>query len=307
MQKFIFSIPDSNSNNISLDVVNVRLLNWAVLEAIKLHKEWFYDDFVIETAYGCPPGCKWNGNRSLGDTDEYDGGWSKAVFGMYAGYGVKYRLIFTNFLLKREHLKDQIGNAVAKALSKVGGYVMVSTRLMANHMARYPGLEVNWSTTTDFGKTKEEQIVKINELSKNSLVVLPYEFNNKPELKQFTSPQNLEVLVNERCIDNCPRRREHWMDVNRMIIGQMKEEEKLLSGACRFSKQYGDGGRRKHHILRDMLEEYQQMGINHFKISGRVEPEMVMTAYKEYFVKQEHLGDVEMYIKKFLERFLSDR
>lgn len=306
MEKFIFSIPDANCNNLSAKVVNVRLLNWAVLEAMKQHKEWFYDDFIIETAYGCPSSCIWNGNRDLGKVDEFDDGWSKAVLGMYESYGVKYRLIFTNFLLKREHLQDRLGNAVAKAVSKVGGYVMVSTQLMAQHMARYPGLEVNWSTTADFGKTKEQQIAKINELSKKQLVVLPYEFNNKPELRQFTNPQNLEVLVNERCIDNCPRRREHWTDVNKAILGQIKDSNFRLRVVCRFIDQYYDGRMRQHNILRVGLHEYQNFGINHFKISGRVEPDLVMRAYEEYFVRPEYKQNVLTFIGNFLQEFKSE-
>ena len=303
MEKFIFSIPDANSCSPVLNTVNVRLLNWSVLEAMKLHKEWFYDDFVIETAYGCPSSCKWNGNRYLEEMEEYDESWAKNVLGMYAEHGVKYRLTFTNFLLKPEHLRDPVGNAVAKAVSKAGGYVMVSTWLMAKHMARYPGLEVNWSTTTDFGKTTQKQIEKINQLSEKQLVVLPYEFNNKPELKQFTNPQNLEVLVNEPCIDNCPKRREHWTSVNKVILGHVGAKNIIAKLECYFAQQYVDGKRRKHHILRPMLKEYQEMGINHFKISGRVIPSLALGSYEHYFVKEENIPKFREFIDRFLMNF----
>ena len=307
MDKYIFSVPDSNTNSIGKHVINTRLMNWGLLEAMQEHPEWFYDDFIIETAYGCPSSCVWNGNREMIDVDEFDAGWEKAVLGMYYHFGVRYRLIFTNLLLKKEHLKDAVGNGVAKVVSKLGGYVVVSTNVMAEHMKHYPGLEINWSTSTDFGPTQDSQIKKINELSKKHLVVLPYEFNNKPELKKFLYPKNLEVLINERCIDNCPNRRKHWCAINESILRQGDVRKQTLEDMnCKFPQQYADGGKRFHHISREQLADYQKIGINHFKISGRVEPIMLMDAYKEYFLKPGRISEFSKYINDFVQNFLQN-
>ena len=160
---YIFSIPDANVNSSNYSC-NIRLINLGMLEAKRIHPEWFYDDFIIETAYGCPAGCIWNGNRDHGEVDEFDEGWADAVVDMYKNYGIEYRLIFTNFLLKKEHLQNKFANKVALDVSKKGGYVTLSTNLMAQHMKRYPGLKICWSTTTDFGRDVAAQIKKINEL-----------------------------------------------------------------------------------------------------------------------------------------------
>ncbi|MBQ0067841.1 MAG: hypothetical protein KBS60_06645 [Phascolarctobacterium sp.] len=298
---YIFSIPDANDNTIGYNY-NIRLINWGLLEAIKQHQEWFYDDFIIETAYGCPPGCIWNGNRCIGETDEFDDDWAETVVGMYKSYGVEYRLVFTNFLLKKEHLSNKLANQIALAVSKIGGYVMVSTNLMANHMKHYSGLKICWSTTTDFGKTVEAQIKKINELSKTNLVVLPYEFNNKQELNQFVHPENLEVLGNEHCIDNCPNRREHWSSVNKAILEWDNPKSNAIT-ECKFSQLYRSGQLRLHNITRDMLPVYEKMGINHFKISGRLEPDVAVPAYQHYFVRPEYLFLYEGFMKDFLTKF----
>lgn len=298
MGKRLFSIPDANNRVALSGEYNVRLLNRAILACMREHSEWFFDDFQIETAYGCPGSCIWNGNRSLGEFEEFDEGWADAVLGMYAQYGIKYRVTFTNFLLKPEHLRDKVGNALALAISKFGGgYVMVSTNLMANYVKRYPKLILNWSTTTDFGKDVPGQIKKINELSVKNLVVVPYEYNNKPELlKQFEHPENLEVFVNEHCIDNCPHRREHWRAVNEVILSRRMTPETEAKISCRLPVGYVIPRYPKHYILREQLPLYDALGIRHFKISGRMEPDIVMETYMEHFVRRGNEEQVKDYI-----------
>lgn len=298
MGKRLFSIPDANNRVAFSGEFNVRLLNRAILACMREHSEWFFDDFQIETAYGCPGSCIWNGNRSIGEIEEFDEGWADAVLGMYAQYGIKYRVTFTNFLLKPEHLRDKVGNALALAISKFGGgYVMVSTNLMANYMKRYPKLNLNWSTTTDFGKDVPSQIKKINELSAKNLVVVPYEYNNKPELlQQFEHPENLEVFVNEHCIDNCPHRREHWRSVNEVILSRRMTPETEVKISCRLPDGYVIKKYPKHYILREQLPAYDVLGIRHFKISGRMEPDIVMETYMEHFVRRGKEEQVKDYI-----------
>ncbi len=298
MKKRLFSIPDANSRDNGSGEYNIRLINRAFLACMQKHPEWFFDDFQIETAYGCPGSCIWNGNRSMGTIDEFDEGWADAVLGMYAHYGIKYRVTFTNFLLKPEHLRDKMGNAVAVAISKFGGgYVMVSTNLMANYMKRYPKLNLNWSTTTDFGKDVPSQIKKINELSAKNLVVVPYEFNNRPELQQFEHPENLEVFVNEPCIDNCPYRREHWRAVNEVILSRKEiTQVEVAKMSCRFPEHYVNEKPLKHTILREQLGDYDALGIRHFKVSGRLHPDVVMETYLEHFVRRGKEEQVRDYV-----------
>ena len=298
MKKRLFSIPDANSRIADSGEYNVRIINRGILACMQEHADWFYDDFQVETAYGCPGSCIWNGNRPNGEVEEFDDGWAKAVLGMYAKYGIKYRVTFTNFLLKQSHLKDTTGNAVALAISKFGGgYVMVSTNLMANYMKRYPKLILNWSTTTDFGKDVPSQIKKINELSAKNLVVLPYEYNNKPELlKQFEYPENLEVFVNEPCIDNCPYRREHWRVINEVILSRKMTPVEIKKMRCQFQNDDGPSKPLKHFIKREQLPVYDALGIRHFKISGRVQPDIVMDAYVEHFVRHGKETKVAEYI-----------
>ena len=180
---YYFSIPDSYDN---------FRFNIGFLQVMKEHPDWFYDDFQIKSAYGVPGNCIWNGNRSI----RYEPYVSPAEYREtrclgYKYFGISYRLIFTNFMMKEVHYLDTFANALCKAFNEDGAEVMVSTPEMAAYLhEHYPNLVCNWSTTTDFGSPYdfEGQIEKINELSRDRVVVLPYTLNEQLELLKKLHP-----------------------------------------------------------------------------------------------------------------------
>ena len=283
---FLFSIPDSTI---------VRNHNIALFLTMEHHPDWFYDDFKIYVAYGCPPYCIWNGGRASDKGESNLQKWQSDVLAMYSQFNVKYRLTFTNFLLEPAHLFDSYCNEVAKIHNDIGGYVMVSTPLMAKYMERYPNLEICWSTTTDFGKTQAEQIAKMDELSEKHIVVPYYMYNNTETLWKLKHPENIEVLVDEKCMNNCPRRHEHEANANRYNLFQTDVSPScLMEGVADFT------GPRMHRINRDMLQDYAAHGINHFKIEGRKDND-ISSAYMVYFVRREHYIDFVSFRKELME------
>jgi len=287
---YIFSIPDSET---------VRQVNQVLLGAFVQNREWFYDDFVIETAYGCPPCCIWNGTRPEWDVP-YRKDQIKNIIDMYGGLNIRYRLTFTNYLVRPEHMYDTYGNFIARVCNDAGDcYVTLANECMAEHIRKnYPNLKICWSTTTIF----EKGIDSINQLSKDSIVVLPYMYNNDfNSLLLLQHPNNIEVLVNEKCIDCCPRRREHGDLINRFILMEVDEE-----AHCFFEKgpEFADIPRH-HQIPRNKLAEYATLGINHFKIEGRSNDLGVMKAYKEYFIRPENLNDFKEYYDYCVREFIN--
>lgn len=278
---YLFSIPDS---------YECRMANKMLIYGMLQNYGWFYNDFRIETAYGCMPRCIWNGNRmELGPVTHPNEWVQGVILETYSKINIRYRLTFTNFLLRPEHLYDTYGNKIAEALSKVNAYAMVSTQMMYDYLAeKYPALTLCWSTTTDFGKSREEQVKKINELSEKNLVVLPYEFNNKPELDQLQHPENIEVLVNEKCIDNCPYRREHWAAANRYNLMETDNDVR----ECHYEEELKKQNFVLHHLIkRENLGDYAKKGIVHFKVEGRGNSEALLQFYLEWFVKPEFRGN----------------
>jgi len=288
---YIFSIPDSHA---------LRMVNGILLCIMEQHSDWLQDDVIIETAYGCPPHCIWNGNRTFGGIQYDCRDWAKNVLSRYYRHHMQYRLTFTNFLLKECDLNDEYGNDIAATVNYFGGYVMVSTPIMARHMQHYPKLQLCWSTTTDFGSTPEDEINSINRLSAEHLVVPPYCYNNTDYLKKFQHPENIEVLVNEYCIDNCPRRREHWTRVNRETLESRSTVFSPDYTDCFYPQLYHDPNLpRKHAIPRDKLQEYADMGINHFKISGRMDDQQSWLAYMDYLIKPDYWQQTEEFSNRY--------
>lgn len=289
--KYHFSIPDSYA---------VAMLNMILLRAMQEHNEWFYDDFVIDSCYGCPQGCIWNGNREF-PGQSYGREIIAEIVNTYRSFNITYRATFTNFLLEEEHLRDAYGNLIAEVLSEYNGEVIVSIPLMFDYIkTKYPQLGITWSTTTDFGGTNSERVAKINELSHSRVVVVPFDMNNNVVLKELTNPHNIEVLVNEDCIDNCPRRREHETLCNLFNMGKISTTEDCLMGEYRGTEKW-----QMHSFISRMgLEKYVQRGIDRFKISGRQNVLQTLWGYFAYFVKKSHWTDFNDFANSFKRRAL---
>ena len=292
---YSFSIPDSNL---------VRPINRCIIKTMKAHPEWFYSDFFIDSAYGCPPDCIWNGNREQ-KTPRFTpkDNWGELIAGFYKGFNISYRLTFTNFMLKPEHLDDEYGNYIAKEISKYKGMGIVSTPMMYEYILKhYPDLDISWSTTTNFGATDEERIKKINELSQDRVVVVPYHLNGDEYLQQMKHPENIEVLVNEECIDNCPKRVEHERLSNLFNLGQLDAPPKCLMQNLKKTDKWTC-----HSIIgRERMKKLEKMGITRFKLSGRLIMDQVIGGYMYYFVLPKHRDEVIDSINKFYQEILCD-
>lgn len=258
-----------------------------MLIAMEQHPNWFYNDFKIDIAFGCPPNCIWNGNRlelgtSFGEEE------LEELLGFYKAYGVTYRFNFTNSLLNAGHLADEYANKIAAFGEKFGCKATVRTRLMYEYLIKkYPKFEISWSTSADYGSTVIERIKKINEISAEEVVVLPYDFNNKQELTKFSHPENLEVLVCETCMDECPMREQHNILTNQAILGDKSVVGNKDQIGCLLSDRRDDSVRRTHFIGRKLLKAYNSIKINRFKISGRDNAEQPLANYSYYFVIEE--------------------
>ncbi|MCQ2361639.1 MAG: hypothetical protein MJ048_01230 [Acidaminococcaceae bacterium] len=278
---YIYSIPDSKA---------LAKLNYSLLYIRKCKPEWFYDVVEIKTAYGCPCECIWNGGRLTAENASIEEFREKLL--IYKSFGVRYRATFTNLLLGKDELRDETGNAMLDVLNEEGGSVMVGNQLMADYIKeKYPNLPVSWSTSTDFAPTPEETIEVINKLSKDTVVVLPYEFNNnKEQLSKLTNPGNIEVLVNENCRSNCPKRKEHQHNISECILhgtGEIK---------CACNDEYIRWGRRGHNVRQKHWQLYSELGINRFKIVGRINRDQAETAYFYYLVEATHRQDVNNFM-----------
>ena len=273
-----FTIPDSPSQT----ALNIKLL-----ALIQNRPELFYDDFKIASAYGCPDGCLWNGGGiSIGSRSNKE---IHLTMRKYKEFGAQYWLTFTNRLLRPEHMADTYGNAIARIASEYEAGALVSNDVMEEHIRRYyPKLRIIQSICRC-----AYNIEDINKLSSRDLTVIPIRHNNEFDgsLRQLTHPENIEVLTNEACIENCPYNRTHYESFNRYML-----RESDTYHTCRFPQENRPEMLkfRKHYVPRELFPEYEKLGINHMKISGRNSGLGLIPTYLEMFVKPQWRELVEL-------------
>lgn len=286
-----FSIPD---------VFTCLELDLFLLDYIKRNPEKFYDDFFIGSVYGSFP-CVWNGGRTLiGDFGLSDV--EHAVLELNKR-NVPVRWTFTNNLLEPKHRDDRIGNRIleiTRDVALIDNNVNVGSQAMIDYIEKhYPELKIVLSTTLCISDPD-----KINELSEKYLMVPDYNINNKwDELAKLKHPENIEMLLNDSCRDNCPLRKKHYEANSRF---NLREDGEPTS--CAYTS---DGSSYSllnqklfHHISRkDIVDKYLPLGINKFKLVGRgVSHSALLEGICEYMVKPEYHDEIKSELAKILSK-----
>lgn len=254
------------------------------------HPEWFYDDFEIKTVYGCPRNCIWNGggvNQGVPDFRLF-----KLAVKEYQKMGVGYRLTFSNRLLRPEHMYDTLGNATASYSNTPGNGVLVSTDVMQHHIEKnYKNLEIVQSITRCYSSIEE-----INKASEKYITVLPIIYNNDWDvLKKLKHPENIEVLVNQTCVENCPYNQQHYDSYNKYTLFESDDYMFCQQKENAVEKQFN----KRHNVPHDLLKHYADLGINKMKIAGRGRVKTLLISYLEMFTKPEYFDIVSEKLTTF--------
>lgn len=271
-----FSIPDSNGTN---------KLNALLLECIKAKPFMFYDDFKISSVYGTFNGCTWNGGRDIfGIMSEEE---CKQWLNYYNSKGISYRYTFTNKYFNETDKFDRYCNMLLR-INKVNKGITYNSELLKEYVkTNYPSYYFVSSCTRN-----KTNIDEINNISEHELLVLDFRLNNTEIINQLKHPRNIEIIVNEQCMDNCPYRVLHYdyMARKNMFI-ETKDFE--LNKMCKHKKgtYCNHVQTRKHYVSRkDIYEKYVPLGITKFKVVGRHQdlPDLALMSYLDYFVKEEY-------------------
>ena len=274
--------------------------NMIFLSYMEEHRNYFYDDVKIGSCYGSFP-CAWNGGRTI--CGEYDDNDIMAVLLFLNSKGISARYTFTNFFIE-DHLDDKDGDAILRITKKYGlipnGINTSSDKFRDYVNKKYPGFYYLISTT--LAKT---DISEINELSKNFIVVPDYSLNNDyDKLSQLENKDNIEILIDEACVDNCPKRQEHYQFLSKY----QAEGESAGTWVCPYGCEYYyfyDITKKKHYVsIDDIRKKYVPLGFTNFKISGRTDNFVNLTEkYVNYLVKPRYKNIVrnELLIKTLFE------
>lgn len=253
----------------------------------------FKDNVVIDSLYDSFP-CIWNGGRFLfGETNLANIRATFAAFHQKIGL----RLTFTNSLLTSQHCLDTLGNVILEEAVKQSPQVgiTVNSPVLKNYIEeKYPNLfYFNWSATKVL-----EDIAEINALSENDCVIPSYQLinNNFDKLQLLKYPQNIELICDEACIDNCPHRATHYCSFNKVQLFQEEQPE-----VCPYAPGkdfYGRKTGRKHNISPlDIETKYLPLGFQHFKIAGREDIDVnLIESFVYYLIKDEYKDEVRNHL-----------
>lgn len=285
-------------------------LNLNLIDMLKEHPEYFYDDIEIASCYGCFAPALWNGGRTVGGYANQS--LIKNTVKAFNDRNVPIRYTFTNPTLTEKDLKDTFCNNLCKLAENGFNEIIVNLPFLESYVReKYPQYPIVSSTV----KQIENLDALIEELEKDyKLVVLDYNWNNDFE-KLATIPEKYrercEILINPYCIPNCPRRGEHYKVLGRCQRRcSQKPVQTLLGGKdapnpmqeaidfdCKntFFNFYQITGFKTFVNRDDMYTKYMEMGFCNFKIEGRVlSKPNVVESYVYYMVKPEYRDKVRL-------------
>jgi len=268
-----FEIPDSR---------NLTPRNIKFLRLMEDHPEMFYDDFKIVQAYGCPEGSIWNGGRY--NPGEYSINMVNEMLDVYDSYGVKFAFTFTNLLLEKVHMYDTYSNMIAKKGNRPGNSVISATQVMTNWIREnYSNYNIVESIT------QKLEFDELCERSADKITVVPVTLNKDfDKLSRFRNPENLMILVNEPCVDNCPYKKAHYWWSSKMNLYLTDCNFSCKSKIVIGNNLYDEIDRQVHAVHREDIQKYLDLGINKFKISGRCDDQEVsLHTMLHFFVKPE--------------------
>lgn len=247
-----------------------------------------YEDIIKEninlSLYGCPNVCTWNGGRlMIGEVLVIED--IENLFSLYTEYfGFDISLTFTNSLLEKNDLYDRYGNALLELTNRYKDHVsiMVVSEILEDYIRnKYPDIKIIRSIVK--GNKPEEK-----EIDKYDMIVIPKFYNhNRDYLKDISNKCTIELLCDEPCDTSCDRRKEHYEVFNRSQLFQYSNGD--LKCTCQRNKFYNELM-----ILPEEINDYIDLGIKHFKLSGRENIAYMIESCVRYLVREEKQIDTRM-------------
>jgi len=265
-----------------------RILNQVVMNIMKSHPDYFNDGYTIGSSYGTFPGAIWNGGRAVvGSATKQQ---IEGILGIYAGRDIPVRFTWTNSLIGEKECYDTYCNLIMRLADNGINQVLVNSPALEKYIREnYPSYKIISSTTKRI--TDKNKLLK--EFDKDyALVVLDYDLNHDEEaLEEIVSSGNAgrcEILVNEVCYPNCPKRAEHYAQQSRCQL----EFDNATPFPCpniKTPRTFSECMERPAFIKDTDIHSYIERGFRHFKIAGRGMPESyTIDSYIYFLVKPEY-------------------
>lgn len=260
-----------------------------LIHRLETAPQQFYGGVHIGAVYGCFPGSLWNGGRFMGGHCTQSE--ARRVFEYYCRHGIPVRFTYSNSLIAGEALADPFCNMTLDMGAPGEIQVIVASDALEQYLReRHPEIPLISSTTkciTDPQAAAEEL------RGRYAMVVLDYRFNNTPVLESIPQKENCELLLNAYCYDDCPRRKQHYLSVDRSQLQGYDER----FGNCDSLKRsfYELRSNRSFITVEQLYGNYVPQGFRHFKIEGRLNHDFdVLESLLYYLIRPEYRGQVRV-------------
>ena len=277
-------------------------INQIIVNLMKEYPEKFNDGYCVGSVYGTFPGAIWNGGRFVhGISGKKD---MEQMIGTFNRFGVPVRFTWTNSLIEEKHVYDTYCNMIMDIANNGKNQVLVNSATLEEYLKdKYPDFKYISSTTKRITTLEGMQ----EELDKGYfMVVLDYDLNHNEDVLSALEPQasRVEILVDEICYPNCPKRTEHYKDES---LRQLTYD-KGATFKCPNRKtipSFAECMKRPAFISNEEIKDYINRGYVNFKLVGRGLPkELLMDSYMYYLVKEEHSEYISKKIEKTMNALL---
>lgn len=267
-------------------------LNFAFLKFKQEHPECFYNNFIIESVYGNPQYCIWDGGRIFTQYFYSCKEEIEALIQKYNEFGIHIRYVFTSSALTENEYYNHFGNLLMQLGKDYNSEVVIADAAFADFLhQRYPEYTFISSTTKCLRNPESAKFELNNSFYK--MHCLDYNLNKNFEfLKSLLAEEKerTEFLVNAICPPGCTYRKHHYLlnSLDHLSFSKGYEEGKDFK--CNISGNTVHPEVRKNHIsYEDIVNIYEPMGFSYFKIEGRtLDPLEVLLSYCHYMVKPEY-------------------
>ena len=187
----------------------------ALLILKKQYPQYFYNNIEIESVYGNFNPCIWDGGRPQIDDLYMSFTTQEDIYNLLYIYNdlfnIPIRLLFTNSILKEEHLYDEFCNQILDIFNNGKNYIVINSSLLEKYIQnKY----TNYKFISSITKVLNKQEF-INELKypQYILACMPTIYNKDTAyLEKIPSflQQKIEILVNSYCFSSCPNKKKHY-------------------------------------------------------------------------------------------------
>lgn len=220
----------------------------------------------ISGVYGCNKS-KWGSGRVI--RNETSNPIQVANF-MSKFANICSELVFTNSLLKQEHLSDADGNTLLETFVKnTNTDIIVNSYILEEYIKRkFPNVNLISSITRCLNK---EDTIKAIISNKYKRVIIDGNLTKDFDfLFSLPNKDKCEILVNDVCTIVCGKRKEHFEIYDRASLGENIETNvcDAYNGECVARPLYGMM-KFPLFVKSEEIPMYVKNGIQHFKIQGR--------------------------------------